>query len=353
MRPDHLGDAVMATAALAPLAEALEPEALDVLCGPWAADVFARLPEVTRVLPVALPWWMAARGAPWLARVAAWGRLPGVVRRLRANRYDVVIDLRGDLRHLLVAALTGASERVSTDRTGGVALCTRIWPFDQRPHEVEKTMSILATLGVRRIVRPKMVPPSGLPAALLDRLPPDVPLVVLALCGTEPNRTWPVEHAATLAAHIVGGGARAVLVGGPRDVTYARRVAATAATAATAAPIVDLVGATSVEQLAAVMARAVVAVCVDSGPMHVAAAVGTPVIALFGAGDPQQSRPWASDVVVLGDEAPCGCVHPWCDRQPSRTAGGTCLEAITPDTVARIVMARLGGDPVDPAYFPG
>ncbi|MCU0623856.1 MAG: hypothetical protein MUF53_08325 [Gemmatimonadaceae bacterium] len=174
MRPDHLGDAVMATAALAPLAEALEPEALDVLCGPWAADVFARLPEVTRVLPVALPWWMAARGAPWLARVAAWGRLPGVVRRLRANRYDVVIDLRGDLRHLLVAALTGASERVSTDRTGGVALCTRIWPFDQRPHEVEKTMSILATLGVRRIVRPKMVPPSGLPAALLDRLPPGV-----------------------------------------------------------------------------------------------------------------------------------------------------------------------------------
>src|SRR5439155_1513756 len=84
-------------------------------------------------------------GAGGGSRLRALGRLPGVIRRLRAARYDVGIDLRGDLRQIFFfLALGGCLERVSTDRTGGRRLLTRVWPFDPSLHDVEKNAAIVA-----------------------------------------------------------------------------------------------------------------------------------------------------------------------------------------------------------------
>lgn len=349
VRPDHLGDAVMATAVLGPLRDALAPSALDVLCGPWARDVFAGHPAVSEVIEVELPWWLAARGAPLAARAAAWARLPGAVRRVRRRRYDVVVELRGDLRQILLfAAWSGATTRVGTDRTGGRALLTDCWPFDQTPHEVEKAAHIAALVGAGRLARPVITPPDA-PSAAVEgawRLSEGRPRVLLALRGTEANRAWPVGHAAELCRRLRAAGAEPVLTGARRDAAYARSLREAGA------PFTDLVGRTAIADLAWVASRCAVAVCTDSGPMHVAAAVGTPVVALFGPGDPGQSRPWAPGVTVLGRRSPCGCVHPWCDLAHQRGAPGECLREILPEEVAAEVLPRLGVAPGGDTSFP-
>ncbi|HKC42117.1 MAG TPA: hypothetical protein VKC15_21420, partial [Gemmatimonadales bacterium] len=91
----------MATAVLGPLRRHLQPERLDVLAGPWAAAVFRTHPAVDEVIEYAAPWWCAARGMPRRARMEGWSRLPRIVWTLRSRHYDIAIDLRGDLRHIL------------------------------------------------------------------------------------------------------------------------------------------------------------------------------------------------------------------------------------------------------------
>src|SRR5438105_3257494 len=65
VRCDHIGDAVMATAVLRPIRDALRPSRLDVLAGPWSRGIFASHPLVDREITYATPWWSAARGGAW------------------------------------------------------------------------------------------------------------------------------------------------------------------------------------------------------------------------------------------------------------------------------------------------
>jgi ADP-heptose:LPS heptosyltransferase len=331
VRCDHIGDAIMATAVLAPLRAALAPSRLDVLVGPWATSLFDRHPAVDGVIAYATPWWLASRDAPAKARRAAWRALPGLVRQLRANRYDIVIDLRGDLRQIMFFLVgSGAPVRVSTDRTGGRALLTHIWPYDAERHEVEKNAAVAATLGVNadtpaldvrfeRALRPELA--DALRAAAGPR-----GLMSVSFRSREASHAWPATHAARLidsARERLGLGA--VFVGGPDDHAFGETIAETAR-----APFANLAGRTTLLETIAVFATTQAAVVVDSGPAHLAACSGVPIIALFGPSAPQQVRPWTDRARILTDGSPCGCIHPRCDF----TAGpGRCLAALGPDRV--------------------
>jgi ADP-heptose:LPS heptosyltransferase len=341
VRCDHIGDAIMATSVLEPLRTALAPSRLDVLAGPWATSLFDRHPSVDRVIAYATPWWLAAREAPARARLAAWRALPALVRQLRANHYDIAIDLRGDLRQIAFFLVgSGAPVRVSSDRTGGRALLTHIWPYEAQRHEVEKNVAVAATLGVHadapaldvrfeRTLRPELA------EALRSAAGPGG-LVSLSFRSREPSHSWPASHAAQLidaARDRLGLGA--VLVGGPDDRAFGDAVAETAR-----APFVNLAGRTTLLETIAVFATTRAAVVVDSGPAHLAACSGVPIIALFGPSPPLQVRPWTDRARVLTDGSPCGCIHPRCDF----TAGpGRCVAALTPDRVMDL-LAHIACD---------
>src|SRR5215475_9994832 len=144
----------MATSVLKPLRDALDASKLDVLAGPWAAQIFECHPAVDEVLPFATPWWSAARGASLGERLRAWAALPSMIRKIKGRRYDVGIDLRGDLRQIaLFLRLGGMPIRVSSDRTGGRTLLTYVWTHDPALHEVEKDAAIAALVGAAGPVR--------------------------------------------------------------------------------------------------------------------------------------------------------------------------------------------------------
>ena len=330
VRCDHIGDAVMATAVLRPLREALRPSTLDVLAGPWATELFEGHPAVDHVLTYATPWWSAVRGAPAREPLAQWLALPAMIRRIRAGRYDVGIDLRGDLRQItLFLALGGMPVRVSSDRTGGTRLLTHTWPFDPTLHEVEKNLAVVSMLGANGNPRLDVAAHAVLPTELRAMLPGDANArgyVAFALRGSEPNRAWPTAHAAM----VVDGvrrelGLESVHVGSAADAPLGDEVARLASS-----PIVNLAGRTSLTETLSVLRHAAVTVAVDSGPMHLAAAAGSPVVALFGPGNPRECRPWSDTAHIVSVGAPCGCLHPTCDFADGP---GRCMREIAPETV--------------------
>lgn len=349
IRCDHIGDAIMATSVLSDVREQLGAASLDVLCGPWAAPIFDSHPAVDRVLVIAAPWWVSARHGTFRARFAAWISLAKAIRQIRRARYDIGIELRGDLRQILFfLALGRVARRVSSDRTGGRHLLTDVWRHNEKLHEVEKNAAIVALLDVE----PRMKLDVSVPAAvraevetLRERSGLDNPFVVLSLRGTEQNRGWPIASAARLAEMIRAElGALTVLIGGPADRDFGLKVQE-----ASTVEIVNLCGTTTLLQSVALLKCARAAVVVDSGPMHMAAAARVPTVALFGSGDPRECRPWCSSYRILSVGAPCGCQQPVCDFEPN--GPGKCMYGISPEAVIA-ALHELTSDATSLSVYP-
>jgi len=328
VRCDHIGDAAMGTAVLQPLRATLQPSHLDVLAGPWAASLFDGHPAVDETIVYATPWWLAARGAPRAERRAAWRALPTIIRRLRRNRYDIGIELRGDLRQVVFfLALPRIPIRVSSDRTGGRQLLTHIAAYTPGRHEVELDRAIVATLGVDPAsCTPDLGPLPALPMDTERRVSALGEIMVLALRGNHPYKAWPPENAAALVDRAARElGLAAVVVGGPGEHAIAADIIDRAR-----APVLDLTGALTLREMAALCRRSAVTVAVDSGPMHVAAAAGAAVVGLFGSTDPTCYRPWGERTRVASVNAPCGCAPPRCRFA---SGSGQCMRQLTPDAV--------------------
>src|SRR5262245_29382588 len=321
----------MASSVMKPLRDALDASKLDVIAGPCAAQIFECHPAVDDVLPFATPWWSAARGASLAERARAWAALPAMIRQIKTRRYDVGIDLRGDLRQIaLFLRFGGMPIRVSSDRTGGRTLLTHVWTHDPRLHEVEKDAAIAALVGAAGPVRLDV---AGLDGDFKEVLPSDwatTGYIVFSLRGSEENREWPEAHAAAAADALHRElGLPSVIIGASGDAPLANRIATLALS-----PVVDLTGRTSLMQAGGVLRGARAVVAVDSGPMHLAAAVGAPVVALFGPGDPRECRPWSDRSEVVSVSAPCGCEGASCEFVKG---AGRCMREITPRMVVEAV----------------
>jgi ADP-heptose:LPS heptosyltransferase len=338
IRCDHIGDAAMATAVLGPLRRALQPSTLDVLTSPWAAAVFDDHPDVDNVITFSTPWWSAARGASLTHRLQRWVRLPAFVRSVRAARYDVGIDLRGDLRHItFFLALGGMRARVSSDRTGGRPLLTHMWPFDASLHEVEKDIAIASLLGAEQPM-PLNVATGRVRSEKLTSLLSgrgfENGYVAFTLRGSALKRSWPAEHARAVAELLRARlGIGSVYVGGGAEHAFG-----TPASNGDETGIVNLSGQTTLAEAIAVLRGAVATVAVDSGPMHLAAGVGSPIVALFGPSDPSIFRPWSDHTRIVGAEAPCGCRHETCDFAQG---AGACMRRIDPQRVFEAIRELL------------
>lgn len=166
-------------------------------------------------------------------------------------------------------------------------------------------------------------------------LPSGVPLVALQLGASREIRQWPAPAFAALGRALLTRGCGVVLVGGRGDRPLAAAVAAEIGDG-----VVDTCGRTGVAELGALLRRVNVLVTGDTGPMHMAVAVGTPVVGLFfGPASPFDTGPYAPDNVLLHANAPCApCDHNVTCLQPF------CRDEIAPEAVAAAVTARLGGD---------
>lgn len=323
IRCDHLGDATLATAALQDLRDTLAPSRLDVVCGPWASAIFEGHPAVDEVLPVAAPWWLVRDRVPPGVRLRSWFTLASFALNIRRRRYDVGVDLRGDLRHFVwFFGVGGIPERVSSDRTGGAVLLTSCAEHRDGVHEVERMRAIGATIGAAPDGRPILMPRTLSPARRTELGLPER-FIAIAPRGASPNRQWPSAHVAELARLVHDQlGLPLVYLGSGLDRAHA-------AEAAVPGALISLAGQTSLEELIAILGEADLVVAMDSGPMHIAATLDRPIVALWGPGS-MDMRPFTDRAIIVQSSPPCECTGRTCRFTEG---AGRCYRALAPAQV--------------------
>ncbi len=227
------------------------------------------------------------------------------VRELRSRRFDVVLDTQRLLKSALVSLASGCRVRIGFDRCRSKEGNWLFATAHLRPREGQAPMidqfrefatALGCALGPVRWDLP-------IPSAARQRAESALagvarPYVVLNLGASKPKNLWAAERWAELTRRIGDELGRPVLwTGGPQDVQRAR------AAARSASPARDLVGATDLKTLAAILEGASLVVSCDTGPMHIAVAVGAPVVGLFGPADPARTGPygWREFVVLPRD----------------------------------------------------
>lgn len=223
-------------------------------------------------------------------------------------------------------------------------------PGDERtPGSAFRVRPSLSYPGAGELPRPRLRDPGRARDAwreLCDRRgleAGEVPTVALCPGGNAPSRRWPAARFAELARRLSGQGTRVLVLGGPADRERTGRVAGAGERA------VDLGGATTLPGLAGAMLASQAVVSNDTGPAHLAAALGRPLLVLWGAGDPRQTRPLGEAVRLAGHFGlPCvPCVENRCPRRGEgyvlEAARRECMELIEVDPVARALDEVRGG----------
>jgi heptosyltransferase-1 len=232
-------------------------------------------------------------------------RLRRLVRQLRARPFDLVVDLQGLFKSAVWVALANSPRKVGYNRTrelSYLALTERVPPFDPEDHAVNRYLNLAHYLGA-----PPALPVFrlGLDAgADISALIPDGtdrPLAVLHPGARWASKLWPPASWARLAAWLSRDRGFQVAVTG----SAADRELVAAILQQSEAPLLNLAGRTSLAELAAVLRRARLAVTTDTGAMHLAAALGTKVVALFGPTAPWRTGPFGSGHLVVRLGLPC------------------------------------------------
>ena len=328
VRFDLMGDVVNALSA-AVAARARWPQAhLAFMAPPAWQPIVRRCPAVDEVIPFdggAVTHWPAVLN-PW-----SWARAAGVLRKVRGRGFDVAVSVYGPVAGTLVG-LSGARWRV------GYGAEAPRWSFDEAlpgvrsnggPHE-----AALATHLLQQVEPTWHTVSTANESDLVRDLPR--PLVVLHPGATHGQaKRWPDEHWTTLVRELQSDVGALAVVGLDDARPTAYRMAA-------AAPVADLTGRTSLDGLIKVMAEAAVVVSTDSGPGHLARALGRPVVMLHGPTDVAIHGPGDPDSRALRVDLPCGPCYNFDRPAECRFGDVLCMRWLSPARVRSAVLELIG-----------
>ena len=299
--PAWVGDMVMAQS-LYRLLKQREPDVeIHVLAPAWSLPLLARMPEVAA--GIELP---AAHGE--LALAARWD----LGRRLRGEAFERAIVLPRSLKAALVPFFARIPRRTGYLGEWRYGLINDLRPFDAE--RLDRTVLRFAALGLDRgeaalpdIPRPALRVDRSAAAALMRRfaLPEQAAAALMPGAEYGPAKRWPAERYGELAARLLADGMSVWILGSAKEAVLARAVRAQPG----AEGAVDLCGRTSLTEAADLLACAQVAITNDSGLMHVAAAVGTAVVAIYGSSSPHFTPPLTSRSAILYRGLACSPCH--------------------------------------------
>lgn len=326
LRALMLGDLLCATPALRALREALPGAHVTLVGLPWAQALASRLGTVDDF--VAMPGWPGLPEQP----VADHATRRRFVAAMRARRFDWAIQLHGSgpVVNPLVAAF-GARRTAGFALPGGwrpEADAANFADWPETGTEVERLLALTDHLGVPRQGTALDFPVDGTDretAAALWRPLRGQPFAVVHAGSQLPSRRWPAARFAAVADGLADAGLGIVLTGSPAEAPLVRLVAEQMRH-----PALDLTGRTTLWTLGALVERASVVVCNDTGISHVAAALGTPSVVVASGSDVARWAPADATLHrVFWHDVPCRpCAHPVCPYAGHPCAAGVAVEPV-------------------------
>ncbi len=255
------------------------------------------------------------------------------IKRLRKERFTWVLDFQGLFRSGLFAYLSGASKRFGFRwKNEPNRFFYNVWAqIDKREHALVRTIGLARRIGIRVEPKDLVARFESCPPPAIDF--PETEAIVFCPGGRWVTKRWPAENYAELARYVVERlGMNVILVGSKFESGLGQKIKGMVKEG-----VIDLVGKTTLGELPYILKKAEAVVTNDSGPMHLAAALGTRVFALFGPTDPSRTGPFGEGHVVFTANVDCRpCFKKNCDR------GEECMRKILVDRVAEKLEMVFG-----------
>ena len=329
--PSWIGDTIAAQPLLMRLEARYPGVTIDALAAPWVAPVLTAMPQIERVIP-----------NPFAHRAIQFKERAALGRSLRAHRYDEAIVLPNSWKSALIPFFARIPVRTGFVGEARWGLLNRLHRLDKTllPRQVDRYAQLAEAPGTppaQPLPYPQLTRRAQTIAATLSAFDLAVAPAPAVLCpGAEygPAKRWPPEYFAQLARLLADRGIPVWLVGGKQDAPLGERIESLTAGAA-----INLCGKTDLSQALDLISLARVAVTNDSGLMHVAAALGVPVVALFGSSSPAYTPPLSDQAIAMTLSLPCSpCFKRTCPLKHTN-----CLNDMHPESVMHNIDRLLLG----------
>ncbi|MDD4954001.1 MAG: lipopolysaccharide heptosyltransferase II [Candidatus Omnitrophica bacterium] len=328
VRTDRIGDVLLSTPVIKALRENYPHAFIAMMVSPYAKDIVEGNPYLDEVIVYDKD-----------RKHKSWRRSLKFASRLKKKKFDLALVLHPTNRAHLITFLAGIKKRVGLGRKLGFLLTDKIPHTKQlgEKQETEYALDLVRYLGITPKDKELFMPIRQESEAQVEELfrqegiDKEDKLLAIHPGASCPSKIWPEERFAQTAQNLAQKyGFKILVVAGPKDMKLARELIAHMKV-----PAINLAGRTSVSQLASVLKRCALFISNDSGPVHIACAVGTPVISIFGRNQkglsPKRWGPQGKKDKVLHKEVGCiECLAHNCQKQFA------CLKAIT---VADVVSA--------------
>lgn len=341
LRLDGLGDLVLSTAALREIRKGFPEAEITLVIGPWSQGIAPCIPYYDRLIIHDAFAFGYFRGEHTLSIHKEWAFL----QKLRRERFDLGIDLRGDILSIIPLFLSGAPFRFGRDRWGGGFLLTHPVSTDHSKdfHEKDKTLALLNALKIQITDRdPDLRVPETddvfMEQFLRERqVSPDERIVTVAPAALYPWKAWPPEKYAELILRLSADDpCRVLIAGGPGDRAVLGGIASR-----TNGRVINCSGLLNLCQTTALLRRSALFIGNDSGLSHIAAAVKTPLIQLFGPGEPEKfGYAGQKQVVIMKTDCP---YHP-CQQRDCKNPQDWCMDRISVEEVLAACRILLKED---------
>ena len=321
-----IGDSLFMTPALSALREGFPNSHISLLISPWVSEVFDGNPDVDEIIIY------DERGKEKTLK----GKIR-FIQSLRNRNFDIGIIMQPrSYRAALFAYLSRIPQRIGYSHSLRNLLLTRRIEFPRTPlHDIDIFLNIVLSLGVTPGKKKPYLPSSPEANGWADRfleergVKPGELLIGINPGAFKQSKRWPEPRYAELSDILIREfSAKVIIFQGPGEHEIVQKALSLMKEKA-------IVARTGIKELAAISRRCKLFIGNDTGPMHVAAASGTPVIALFGPADPQRSRPWGSEHVVIKEDLSCSP----CSKRICKEL--TCMKSITVEDVLQAVRLQL------------
>lgn len=334
VRYRFIGDTILTVPFLRHLRKAFPRATIDVLVGPESGQVLENCPYINELIT-----FDTTRFHKYDRGKGRTRSFMSYVLELRKRRYDTVFVLKRSFSSAILSLLIGAKNRIGYATEGRSFLLTKAIPWNPQRHEVQSTLDVLRAVAIEAADDHLECWPSNEETASVLEMVPCLankrkPVVVFHAAAAHPDKLYPLEHWCTVLREVVARtGAVAIFTGSQQDVSLYRQLTTLAGVEGEI-----VAGRLSLRQTMALLKFADLAICTDSGPAHLAAAAGIPLITLFGPTDPRRwAPPGAASVALFDQTLECRPCHykKTCENRP-------CLTQLSPQTIVNTSLNLLG-----------